>query len=212
MANPAPAAAPAVPVKPSVAIIQKGNADEAYFQVEGKTELLNRARVEFRKVREIKAFLDDLIHSPVLQIDENDLTRPPGLPARMSGNADIIDLAEFLDQRLTLTTYEGLLHRIESNLQRSIEATNSTRAKMTGIIGTKYRLPGATTSTVTSFGRPQTFHAPGGPTALISDFVGLNTKPAGFGNAPLGPRPDGVRGSMGQGRNRRRRTRRKSTH
>jgi hypothetical protein len=206
MADPAPAPAPGT----SGDIMQKGTADEAHFQVEAKTELVNRARVELKKIREIRRFLNDLIRSPALQInDENDFR---GRPTMMTKNADIIDSARFMDQRLAQTSPDGLLLTMESNLQRAVNATNPTRAKMTGIIGTQYGLPGATTSTVTSFGQPKTFNAPGGPTALISDFVGLNTKPAGFGNAPLGPRPDGVRGSMGRGRNRRRRTRRRSAH
>jgi len=184
MENPAPAPGT------SGDIMQKGTADEAHFQVESKTELVNRARVEFNKVREIKRFLNDLIRSPALQInDENDFR---GRPRMRSANADIIDTARFLVQRLSSSTYDALLFNMESNLQRAVDATNPTRAKMTGIIGTQYGLPGATTSTVTSFGQPKTFNAPGGPTALIADFAGLK------------------RGTIGRGR--RRRTRRRSAH
>jgi len=184
MENPAPAPGT------SGDIMQRGTADEAHFQVESKTELVNRARVEFNKVREIKRFLNDLIRSPALQINDGNDFR--GRPRMMSANADIIDTARGLDQRLSATTYDALLFNMEFNLQRAVDATNPTRAKMTGIIGTQYGLPGATTSTVTSFGQPKTFNAPGGPTALISDFAGLK------------------RGTIGRGR--RRRTRRRSAH
>jgi hypothetical protein len=177
--------------------MQKGTADEAYFQVEGKTELVNRARVEFRrKVREIDRLLEDITRSPVFRTG-------------MSGNREIVEDARILHQRLLPNAYDNLLNRMESNLQQALDATNPTRAQLTGVIGTQYGLPGATTSTVRSFGEPKTFHAPGGPTALIADFAGLNTKPVG--NFPPGPRPEGVRGTMGKGRKRQRRTRRRST-
>jgi len=194
MANPAPG-------DPGTSghIMRMGRNAEAYFQVAGKTELVNRARVEFRKVREIDRLLEDISRSPVFRT---------GMP----GNRDIVEDARFLHQRLLPNAYDNLLNSLEFNLQRALDATNPTRARLTGVIGTQYGLPGATTSTVTSFGEPKTFHAPGGPTALIADFAGLNTKPAGYGNAPLGPRPEGVRGTMGRGRNRRRRTRRRSAH